>query len=236
MLTPQQLKIQKKWKKTSVQISSQLRDIIHGYIMSDGFVDKNGRLQVEQSQQQAQFVMWLYEKMKLIRTNHPISLVTRIRANKKTFSQRFFTQSFLKGFRSMWYKSYLDEDGNMKTCKRLPKSLHCFFNPIFLSLWFAGDGTKLIGQKGAKLEVTAFTEQERATLKKLFLQKFQISVKIQRAGHSKSGTQQWTIVIGSDQYDRFLKLITQIDLIVKCFPSKLHPIITSTSSLPGPNH
>lgn len=225
MLTQQQIKIQKKWKNVKNKISPQLRDIIHGYIMSDGYVYKNGRLQVEQSEQQQKFVMWLYEKLEPLRTDFPISHVTRSRGDVKSYSKRFFTKTLLKGFRYMWYESNVDKTGHLTNSKHLPKSLHCFFNPIFVTLWFAGDGTKLIGSRGAKFEVTNFTPQERCRLQKLFKQKLEISVKIQRAGRSKSGTAQWTIVIPADQYDKFRKVITQIDLIPKLFPNKLHPLL-----------
>lgn len=229
MLTKKQIKIHKKWKKANVKISRELRDIIHGYIMSDGYVDESGCLQVDQSKDQENFVLWLYEKLEPIRTSSPIKDVIRTdkRGNPKTYSKRFFTKALLKGFRSMWYKSSVNPNGKVQNSKCLPKSINCFFNSILITLWFAGDGTKIIGQRGAKFEVTAFTVDERVRLQKLFKQKFNIIVKIQKAGfatsssQNKSPTPQWTIVISADQYEKFKQVITQMDLIPKLFPNKL---------------
>lgn len=213
--------------RNRVKISAKVRDIIHGYIMSDGYVDRLGRLTVDQGKRQANFVEWLYHELKPIRTNHPIANVSRTRNSKtrgpiNTYSRRFFSRTVLKGFRHMWYKPYTDELGVVKVRKSLPKSLPCFFNSTFLTLWFAGDGTKTIGHKGAKFEVTNFLPEERQTLKKLFHKKFGLSVKILRSGVSSRGNSQWAIVVSARDYPKFRSLITEMDLIPKYFPQKLH--------------
>lgn len=224
MLNSEQLKICKKWNKAGVKISKELRDIIHGYIMSDGYLTPSGCLQVEQSKKQKQFVKWLYFKFKSLRTNSPIKNVSRkdSRTNKITYSQRFYTRTLLKGFRNMWYKPDENSKGVKKYKKCLPKNIKCFFNSTFVTLWFAGDGTKMIGQQGAKIEVTAFTSDERLILQTLFKQKFDISVNIVKAGRSKKGTEQWNIAINASEYNKFRQLITQMPLIPTLFPNKLY--------------
>jgi hypothetical protein len=256
--TTKQLQAQtrQKWRDANVKISKELRDIIHGYIMSDGYVSPSGSLQVDQSLAQQKFVEWLYEKLAPVRTDTPISDVTRtdVRTGSKTFSKRFFTRTLLKGFRNMWYKqdtsvsthpssssAAVHKDmwagqldctacrrgtlgliGKVKYIKRLPQSIKCFFNSITITLWFAGDGSNRTDCQGANIEVTAFTTAERLTLKKLFKQKFGIPVQINKAGVSKAGTPQWNLAINADNYQKFRKLITQMDLIPKIFPYKLH--------------
>jgi len=80
--------------RNRVKISAKIRDIIHGYIMSDGYVDPLGRLTVDQGKEQANFVEWLYHELEPIRTNYPISNVRRTRKSKtrgpiNTYSRRF---------------------------------------------------------------------------------------------------------------------------------------------------
>ena len=79
----------------------------------------------------------------------------------------------------------------------------------------------MIGQRGAKFEVTSYTTQERKLLKNLFKQKFNISAKILRGGTTKKGNPQWTLAIPAGEYDKFRRLITQMDLIPTLFPHKL---------------
>jgi hypothetical protein len=217
-------KSQKKFQ--NVQISKELRDIIHGYIMSDGYVKPEGNLQVDNCVDQESFVEWMYKKLEFLRTNNPIGLVKRYdkRTKKYTYSKRFFTRNLLKGFHKMWYSANPEHEtkGGTKYRKHLPKSLDCFFSPTLITVWFAGDGTKTPDHRGAKLEVTSFTPEERIRLKTLFKKKFKLNVGIIRSGFSKSGIPQFAIVIYSEEYETFRELITQSDLIPTCFPNKLH--------------
>lgn len=228
-----QLAYMKAWNKKNIKISRQVRDIIHAYIMSDGYVSPYGILTVEQSIQQQKFVEWLCSQLKPVCKNEPCSSIIKDvvrfdqRTKKKTFSKRFFTKSVLVGFHKMWYKPYIkpcDSPYGARTGfkKQLPKSINCFFNSTFLTVWFAGDGTKILGSVGAKYEATAFQIHERNLLKDLFLRKFDINVLINRAGQSKAGQTQWTININASEYQKFRALITQIDLIENLFPGKLH--------------
>jgi len=220
-----QKEIKEQWKKLGLKINKELRDIIHGYIMSDGYVKPDGSLQIEQSLKQEKFVEWLYERFEILRTeNSKITLVSRTdkRNNKETQSKRFYTKSILKGYHKMWYESYVNQKGDTCYKKRLPRNMKGFFNSTFITLWFAGDGTKMLNQRGAKFEVTAFTNEERQQLKQLFKEKFGINAVINRAGQSKTGKTQWALCINSPDYDKFRTLITQIDLIPNLFPDKLH--------------
>lgn len=207
-----------------IKISKELRDIIHGYIMLDGYIKPNGTLQVEQSIKQKKFVEWLYNKFKPITSSSGIKEVIRLHpvTPSKNYSLRFFTKSLLKGFHYIWYRPFKDDKGNIRYKKQLPKNIKCFFNETFISVWFAGDGTKIIGSKGAKFEVTSFTVEERIKLKNLFFNKFNIKALIIKSGISKKGNIQWALKIPASEYSKFRDLITQIDLIPTIFPYKLH--------------
>lgn len=133
-------------KKTNkfkdIKISKELRDILHGYIMSDGYI-RDGVLTVDQSKKQKLFVMWLYTKFHPIRNCSPIKEVIRIQPNNQklygvtptrvtptrgtpTYSLRFFTKAILKGFQNMWYEPIINNKGLIKYRKKLPQSIDCF--------------------------------------------------------------------------------------------------------------
>jgi len=215
--------LKKKWKKSSLKISKSLRDILHGYVMSDGYI-RDGILTIDQSVKQKRFITWLYDKFQPIRTSSPLKEVSRIhpKTKRKSRSLRFFTRAVLNGFHHMWYKPRVDKKGVRNYQKKLPKSIDCFFNETFISLWYAGDGTKIIGSVGAKFEVTSFTIEERLKLKALFLTKFNIKTEIISSGLSKKGNPQWALKIPANQYQKFRNLITKQDLIPTVFPYKLH--------------
>lgn len=221
-LTPEQQKRNQKMKKHGVKISRELRDIIHGYIISDGYIKKEGNLTVEQGIEQEKFVIWLYEKLKHLCTDNAPTNVLNPSGGRLIRSVRFNTRNLLYGFEAMWYKNIKDENGNVKRRKTLPERIEGFFTPTFITLWFAGDGTKETSYKAAKIEVTAFTQKERERLQQAFKNKFDINTKINKAGVSKSGTQQWVLQIPASEYDKFRDIITKMDLIPTLFPHKLH--------------
>lgn len=219
-----QLKIKEKMEINDVRISRELRDIIHGYIMSDGYITTTSSLQVENGIDQEKFVRWMYEKLKPLCTAKGPTEVQRFdkRTNQTYRSIRFYTRSLLCGFNSMWYKVETDANGKKVRRKCLPKNIAGFFNSTFVTLWFAGDGTKETQYRAAKIEVTSFTPKERILLQNLFKKKFDITTNINKAGVSKTGTQQWVLQIPASEYDKFRDLITKIDLIPALFPHKLH--------------
>jgi LAGLIDADG DNA endonuclease family len=219
-----QKKIKEKMEKNNVRISRELRDIIHGYMISEGYMTKNACLQVDQGVDQEKFVQWMYEKLKPLCTDKGPKLVTRHdeRTGKTTLSVRFYTRTLVSGFKSMWYKLETDSNGKTKSRKTLPKSIECFFSPTFVTLWYAGDGTKEPDCRAVKLEATAFTPDERLILKRLFESKFGITTHINKSGVSKTGTQQWVIRVPAEEYNKFHDVITKIDLIPTIFPYKLH--------------
>ena len=219
-----QKKFKNKWKNSEIKISKELRDILHGYVMSDGYIKPNGILQVDHSIKQKKFVEWLYSKFKPLPTSSSPKEVIRIHpgTQTKTYSIRFFTKSLLNGFHYMWYRPFKDHKDTIKYKKKLPRNIQCFFNETFISVWFAGDGTKIIGSIGAKFEVTTFTVDERLKLKNLFLKKFNIRVQIIKSGKSKKGNTQWALKVPAQEYPKFRELITKNDLISTIFPYKLH--------------
>lgn len=218
-----QLRCKRKWEKLNLKISKQLRDIIHGYIMSDGYVNQKGILTIDQGKKQKKFVEWLASEFNTIKASN-IKQQIRIhsKTQRKTISFRFSTKAVLHGFHAMWYKPYLNKHGLIRYKKKLPKSCGCFLNSKSVSIWFAGDGTKVLGSVGAKFEITSFSVKERLLLQKIFLTKFGIKTMIIKSGKTKKGNEQWALKIPSKSYGRFYNLITQNMLIPDVFPYKLH--------------
>lgn len=228
-LSPEQLKTQRFWKKRPKLITRELRDIIHGCIISDGSVTPQGSLRVRQSTKQRKWVEWMYQELRTLCTDSGIQdkVMTDTRTQTKTPFSRFYTRALLKGFRSMWYvpdpkKSTQTGDNNFR--KVLPKGIRGILCPTVLTLWFAGDGTKIIGRRGAKYEVTNFTVEERLLLQSLLKEKFGLDTCINKAGKSKTGTAQYTLNFNRDTYLKFREYTAKFGLIQSLFPYKLHPI------------
>ena len=199
-----------------MEINNNTIQIINGYIMGDGYVSSSGNLTVDHGAEQRKFVEWLLVHFKPLCTpDRQISTVTRTRKGKVHTSYRFNTRSVLKEYRTKWY---------LENKKRLPTDIEQMFTPLFISVWFACDGTKVIGSRGAKFDVTAYSPEERQVLKQLFKKKYNIESVINRQGESVSEKPQWALVINANEYDAFRDLVTRdTDLIQSLFPNKLHP-------------
>jgi hypothetical protein len=245
-------------KKKEVTLSDELKDIINGYVMGDGYLSSKGILTVDQGEKQRKFVEWLYQKLKPICTEtSQIATVIRKGKNTETKSCRFNTRAVLKEYYSTWYKPVEKESTSTlvepssaelslvqaplpkrgsalvgltsapevhseKNKKRLPTNIADMFSPLFITVWFACHGTKILGSRGAKFEVTALSVAEREVLKKLFQSKYDISVQINRSGKTEKKNIQWVLAVNSSEYDKFRDLITQFDLIPNLFAYKLH--------------
>ncbi len=91
----------------------------------------------------------------------------------KIKSYRFFTKALLKDYHKTWYTPIQLQD-KTEYKKILPKNIDEMFTPLFVTIWFACDGTKSTDYRGARFEVTALSPDEREILKKVFLEKYQI--------------------------------------------------------------
>lgn len=207
-------------------VSKPLDSILNGYIAGDGFLNKNGTLTVEQGKDQLNFVEWMFKKLKPFCTSTR-EIVGVYKTNKETKqkelrSYRFNTRAWFKDYHKNWYQLQELAQGHTPSfVKKLPVDIDKMFTPLFITVWFACDGTKTIGSQGAKIDVTAYTVEERKVLKDLFFTKYQISAKINSQGLSKKNTEQWALCILASDYSKFYNLITQDSLIPTLFPNKL---------------
>nr|AAL34376.1 unknown [Lobochlamys segnis] len=207
-------------------ISKTLDQIINGYIMGDGHVRDVGNLTVEHGPHQRKFAEWLLAYMAPICIKNR-ELSKSYNDDNTVKSYRFNTQNVLKNYHSNWYKVVeivKNKKGidKPKYKKHLPNNIQELFTPLFIAVWYACDGTATLTHVSGKFEVTAFTEEERAILKNLFLTKYDIKSQINRSGFSASGTPQYSLVIAANSFERFRRVISKdTTLIQDLLPYKL---------------
>lgn len=204
-------------------ISAEQESIINGYIMADGYLNSRGALQVDQGKDQKKFVEWMFKKLRNLCTKDCVIAQTKVKKTGELKSYRFTTRSVLKDYRKRWYQKLQTSPKTVFSYQKvLPPDIGQIFTKDFIAVWYAGDGTKIIGSLGAKFEVTAFTPNERQMLKKLFKEKFGIETVINQQGVSRKGTPQWAICINAAEYPKFHDLIADHELIKLLFTYKLH--------------
>lgn len=169
------------------------RQIVFGYVIGDGYLYENGRLQIDQEIEQRNFVYWLYNKLENLASGE-IKTVKRIhpKTKKESFSCRFYTKKMFKELSSLFYNS--NEKGKRK--KVVPKYLEEFLDPIALAVWFMCDGTKYqSAPKGVYINASSFSKLEQSQIQQSFSSVFGLTVNIHEAGFSQTGRQQFNFFI-----------------------------------------
>ena len=94
------------------------KSIVFGYVISDGYLYKDGRLQVEQGSEQKEFVYWLHNQLKSLAAGE-VKCVKKTHSKTKleTYSYRFYTK---KIFQDLVSQFYLVKEG--KRTKIVPKN------------------------------------------------------------------------------------------------------------------
>jgi hypothetical protein len=175
--------------------------IVIGHILGDGYLYKDGRLQVEQARSHEQYVLWLFDQLYSL-VSGPISSVKRThpKTKKESFSCRFYTKKIFLDLEAIFYRNSF----GTKRKKIVPTNLETLLDPVVLAIWFLDDGGKAQNTpKAAYINATSFSEAERTQIQTAFLNVFNLKINIQKAG----GNNQWNFYIPTNSYDRFYMLV-----------------------------
>ena len=201
------------------------KSIVIGLLLGDGYLYPGGRLQVEQSIKNEEYLNWLYIQLQDLASG-PISSVTRIhpKTKKCSYSRRFYTKSLFQDLESIFYMSTTGT-GRIKRKKIVPKNLKQFLDPIVLAIWFMDDGGKSQSTpEGAYINATSFSQQERVEIQEAFLRVLNLKINIQKAG----GNNQYNSYIPANSYDTFFQIVYPL---MKFVPSMLYKLSTILQSL-----
>ena len=192
-------------QKTSMvkkEIKERQLSIVIGLLLGDGYLYKDGRLQVEQSMKNEQYLKWLYSELE------NLSGTLRLNVERKhpktgvsSFSCRFYTQKCFTKIESLFYSKGTELK---KRRKIVPDQIEKLLNPIVLAVWFMDDGGKAQNTVRAfYINATSFNNSERILLQKACKKVFGLKINIQKAG----GNNQYNFYIPTAEYDKFYQLV-----------------------------
>lgn len=190
------------YKKT-LSLSKKQREILVGVLLGDGHLEKLytptlGRLKVEHSHKQKDYVDWLYEEFRDWVRSKPrlreIKAFGNIYQNYgfSTYGHRLFGE-----FRERFYK------GKKKI---IPNDLEKDVTPLGLAVWYMDDGSiKSKRHKGVFLNTQGFEEDELKKLQKILRNKFRIRSTTREQTRNQKTKRQ--LYLGGESGERFIKLI-----------------------------
>lgn len=200
-----------------LSLSEIQREVLIGLLLGDGCLErksKNSRLQVKQSVNKKEYVVWL--------NNIFLDYVKTPAKQRKDTDQWYFATRSLSQFEE-WNKIFYK---NRK--KIIPKNIcDLLASPISLAVWFMDDGTLDYREKSHysfTYSTDSFSVTEVALLQKALFENFGIESSIQTP--RSRGKKYTKLYIGKKGREKFIKII--FPYILKCFAYKIPPSYTLT--------
>ena len=157
-------------KNQTLIVSQEQRDILVGCILGDAYIEKRGKIQIEHSDAQKEYVTWKYNKLQDISYGPP-KQVSRLdkRYGKTYYSYRFWTRQFFRSFRDEFY---VDKK------KIFPPSI-VEISPITMATWYMDDGSLADGNR-IILSTDSFDEESRRRLCNVLQRSFGVQTSIKK--------------------------------------------------------
>lgn len=196
------------------ELSKTQRDILVGLILGDGSLEYDGhkgtRLQVKQSEERKEYVLWLYR--------HFAELTKTPPQQRKDTGQWYFGTRFYEDFEEMRQIFY------DKRTKIVPQDITEWFDsPLTLAVWFMDDGRLDFREKSHyayHISTDSFTESEVRILQSVLIEKFGILAKTYLS--LCRGKRYAKLYIGKEGRDMFTRTVAPY--ILSCFAYKRPPI------------
>ena len=185
--------------KSGLSLSKRQKEILIGLILGDGHLEELytptlGRLKVEHSYKQKDYVDWIYNEFSnWVRSQPKIK-------KKKVWNKIYRNYGFLTyGHRAL---GEFQEKFYRKKRKVIPSDLEKEITPLGLAIWYMDDGSiKSRKHKGLFLNTQGFKENDVKRLQEVLKVKFGISSTTRK---EKNGKQ---IYLGGKSGEKFIALI-----------------------------
>lgn len=116
-------------KRLTLTLSSRQRDILVGCILGDGYISSLGKIRIEHSTKQQEYVAWKHEELKSLCYRGGMREIVHVYHSKNYRSIFFLSRQFFRVWRAIFY----DTEG-----KVFPKNLS--LTPLSLAVWYMDDG------------------------------------------------------------------------------------------------
>lgn len=166
-------------------------EILQGSILGDAYVAPLGKIQVEHSIKQLEYLQWKYQQLASI--TYP-SLPVQVprynrRVDKHYTSVRFWTRQFFRTLRSQFYQG-----------KKKIFPLDLQLTPLMVAVWYMDDGHYEKAKKRCILATDQFDQQSLERIQTAFHSQYDIDTVLRRSGK---------LVFSQENRERFLRLIHQ---------------------------
>lgn len=174
-------------KNLKLEITDRQREILIGCILGDAHIQKLGKIIIEQSVRQKDYLLWKYSELKNLCYPAKPAEIIRIdkRNNKEYYSNVFYLRQYFRSWRKVFYR---------ENKKVFPDNL--LLTPLSAAVWYMDDGC--LSKEKSTISIEGFDEENRNKVQKVFYEQFGIETAI---GKSKK------LVIRRKSQSKFYDLI-----------------------------
>ena len=182
-------------KTQYVIVTDKQMEILAGCFLGDGYIEKRGSIQIEQSKAQREYFDWKFEQLKSLVSVQPREIKRVRQSGLITFSNRFVLRQFFRPLRMLLYP-----DGY----KSVSSDLLNLVTPLSLAVWYMDDGCKN-GNSQLVLCTDNLNDDSISKLQNYLEAKWNISTRIKMKREVNKSYKRLTI--GSSSLVRFTDLI-----------------------------
>ena len=175
-------------KNLFLPVTDRQKDILIGCVLGDAYIAQLGKIRIEHSIKQKDYVFWKYKELKsLAYPSLPRELTHKIKITSKEYQSIFFDlRQYFRSWRSIFYK---------EKKKIFPKDL--LLSPLSIAVWYMDDGC-WTGKK-CVIAIESFDLENGTNIQSAFYRQFGIESII---GKNRK------LVIRKKSHDKFYGLIS----------------------------
>jgi hypothetical protein len=149
-------------KNLELAMSERQKDILIGCVLGDAYISPKGKIRIEQSTKQSDYLRWKYEELhSLTYSSLPREIKHIHKATDRIYLSEFFDlRQYFRPWRSIFYEEK----------KVFPEKLS--INPLSLAVWYMDDGC-WTGKKSV-IAIEGFDDESIERIQQTFLNHFEI--------------------------------------------------------------
>lgn len=144
-------------------VTERQKEILIGSILGDGYIYPAGKIQLEQSVKQTEYLFWKFAELRELAYPGQPQYVNRFdtRTGKQYSSYRFWLRQYFRSWRTIFY---------LGKVKVFPGKL--ILTPLMVAVWYMDDGS--FSDNSCVISAESFSKQSLEIAQKEFWNQFQI--------------------------------------------------------------
>lgn len=156
-------------RSQTLSLTQRQYDVLIGTILGDGYIYPKGKVQIEQSHKQKEYLDWKFQELRSLAYPGEPACVKRFdkRTNEIYISYRFWLRQYFRPWRELLYPD---------NTKVFPENL--VISPLSLAVWYMDDGS--LGNGISIISAEGFSDISQRNIQKMFFREYGLRTKVQK--------------------------------------------------------